>query len=414
MPSPIPATAYGTSPVPQPTAFRAPAREAVAQERSMGRDLFGQGASGQDMAVIGAAPSHVTTVDESSAATAGHPMFGKDGFTFSDFLDIINPLQHIPVVSTVYRAITGDKIDPGARLIGGGLFGGPIGLVASMVSGMVEEATGKDPGEHALAALGIDIGPGNTAPDTMLAEQPSDMTPTELAALQARDAQQAAQLQAAQAKQMPGQDLRFGIREDGRKAAAPQGQSAGQPVSQPVSSNGPVELPADLFQALKQSAATQQQDARTAAANTASANPVLQQQPAQAQAHGPMQTNTANTMPNTGIMPTAISPGGTQTTADGRTWFPAFPVGGGAAAPARAVGTSPVTQQTATAKFGSAKASAAPASPTPQGGSAASAAAMLIGQQENAQNEWSTRASDAYQKYFDMQNQRNRRAGIVP
>lgn len=404
MPSPIPATAYGTSPVPQPTAFRAPAREAVAPSR----DLFGQGASGQDMAVIGAAPTHVSTVDESAAtATAGHPMFGKDGFTFSDFLDIINPLQHIPVVNTVYRAITGDKIDPGARLIGGGLFGGPIGLVASMVSGMVEEATGKDPGEHALAALGIDIGPRNAAPEAILAEQPGDMTPTELAALQARDAEQAAPLQAAQAKQTPEQDRRFGIREDSGKGAA-----RTQPQSQPVKSDGPIELPADLFQALKQSAATQQQDARTAAANTATANPVPQQQPAQAHSHGPMQTNTTNAMPNTGITPTAISPGGMQTTADGRTWFPAFPVGG--AMPARAAGTSPVTQQNATSKFGSAKAAPAPASPTPQGAAAASAAAMLIGQQENAQNEWANRASDAYQKYFDMQNERNRRAGIVP
>ena len=32
------------------------------------------------------------------------------GFTFHDFLSIINPLQHLPVISTIYRAITGDTI----------------------------------------------------------------------------------------------------------------------------------------------------------------------------------------------------------------------------------------------------------------------------------------------------------------
>jgi hypothetical protein len=36
-----------------------------------------------------------------------------EGPTFAEFLDIINPLQHIPVVSTIYRAITGDQISPG-------------------------------------------------------------------------------------------------------------------------------------------------------------------------------------------------------------------------------------------------------------------------------------------------------------
>ena len=45
--------------------------------------------------------------------------FGEDGFTFADFIDIINPLQHIPVVATIYRAMTGDDIDPGSRVAGG-------------------------------------------------------------------------------------------------------------------------------------------------------------------------------------------------------------------------------------------------------------------------------------------------------
>ncbi len=78
-------------------------------------------------------------------------LWGKDGFTFADFLDLINPLQHIPIISTIYRAITGDKIDPGARVIGGGIFGGPIGLVASAVNAVIAEVTGKDAGEHVVA-----------------------------------------------------------------------------------------------------------------------------------------------------------------------------------------------------------------------------------------------------------------------
>ncbi|MBT5049270.1 MAG: hypothetical protein HOM58_12290 [Rhodospirillaceae bacterium] len=38
------------------------------------------------------------------------------GFSFGDFLDIINPLQHIPVVSTIYRMVTEDEIGPGGSV----------------------------------------------------------------------------------------------------------------------------------------------------------------------------------------------------------------------------------------------------------------------------------------------------------
>ena len=84
---------------------------------------------------------------------AGFQPFGEDGFTFFDFLDIINPLQHIPLISNIYREMTGDTLDPAPRVLGGTLFGGPIGLIASIISVFVEESTGKDPGDHLLALL---------------------------------------------------------------------------------------------------------------------------------------------------------------------------------------------------------------------------------------------------------------------
>ncbi|MDH3703207.1 MAG: hypothetical protein OEU46_18035 [Alphaproteobacteria bacterium] len=85
-------------------------------------------------------------------------MFGTDGFTFRDLLDIINPLQHIPVVSTAYRAATGDTLDPGARLLGGVLFGGIGGLAAAVVNAVVEQETGNDIGGNIVAALTGDNG----------------------------------------------------------------------------------------------------------------------------------------------------------------------------------------------------------------------------------------------------------------
>lgn len=83
----------------------------------------------------------------------------EEGMSFLDFLDIINPLQHIPVVSTIYRSLTGDELKNFPRVVGGALFGGPIGLVTSAISAIVKDETGKDPGEHALAWLSEDDAP---------------------------------------------------------------------------------------------------------------------------------------------------------------------------------------------------------------------------------------------------------------
>jgi hypothetical protein len=318
----------------------------------------------------------------SGEAKEGHPLFGQDGFTFSDFLDIINPLQHIPIVNTVYRAITGDKIDPGSRIVGGGLFGGPIGLVASLVSGMVEESTGKDPGEHALAALGIDLGPGNKdLPETALAaaEQPK-------AALANASAVQ----QAGTEGQPAAQDMKLGVTMDERAGRKSAEAARGQPVAS--NSGGAIELPADLFQALKQTAASQQADTVATAINNTRANPLPGQSP-QPHAAGPMQVNAAPNNPVQG--------------SDGRTWFPAFPAGGGGV-PTRAVGTTPVNQSSVAAKFGVTKGNAY--APSPQAATASAATTL----QAEQQSEWSNRAADAYQKYFEMQNEKNRRAGIVP
>jgi len=87
----------------------------------------------------------------------------KEGPTFAEFLDIINPLQHIPVISTIYRAITGDEIGAGPRFIGGMLFGGPVGGLTAGVAAMFEEASGGDLGKH-LAELVDDITGGSNAP----------------------------------------------------------------------------------------------------------------------------------------------------------------------------------------------------------------------------------------------------------
>jgi hypothetical protein len=82
--------------------------------------------------------------------------WGEDGFTFDDVLDLINPLQHLPIISTLYRELTGDDISNAARIIGGTLFGGVAGMASGVVNAMFDEMTGGDIGEQVMALFSGD------------------------------------------------------------------------------------------------------------------------------------------------------------------------------------------------------------------------------------------------------------------
>ena len=56
---------------------------------------------------------------------------------FSDVLKALNPLQHVPVVGTIYRAATGDAIPAPLQILGAGIFGGPIGILGAAVMSFV-------------------------------------------------------------------------------------------------------------------------------------------------------------------------------------------------------------------------------------------------------------------------------------
>ena len=67
----------------------------------------------------------------------------KINLTFLDLIDAVNPLQHIPLVSTIYRNLSGDSISDVPKFIGGALYGGPIGLVAALGSYIIEAESTK-------------------------------------------------------------------------------------------------------------------------------------------------------------------------------------------------------------------------------------------------------------------------------
>ncbi len=81
---------------------------------------------------------------------------------FDHFLSELNPLQYVPVVGTIYRAVTGDTIPETARFAGSlvvsGLTGGPVGIGINVATTALEHLLGIDPekiGDGILAELGI-------------------------------------------------------------------------------------------------------------------------------------------------------------------------------------------------------------------------------------------------------------------
>lgn len=99
---------------------------------------------------------------------ADHPTV-EGHFGFAELLDVINPLQHLPLVSSLYRRITGDEIATPARVMGGALYGGPAGFLIASATALVAEIGGDDPGGQILARL---FGPaGDDAPAPALAER---------------------------------------------------------------------------------------------------------------------------------------------------------------------------------------------------------------------------------------------------
>lgn len=91
--------------------------------------------------------------------------WGGNGFGADDFIDLINPLQHIPLVGQVYRMITGDTISAEASILGGTLFGGPMGMAAASISALMEHES------SAVAATQQAAAPQATKPEVHVAQQ---------------------------------------------------------------------------------------------------------------------------------------------------------------------------------------------------------------------------------------------------
>lgn len=58
---------------------------------------------------------------------------------FSDVLQAMNPLHHLPGVGSIYRAVTGETLNPALRVLGAAVFGGPVGMLSAAVFAAIEQ-----------------------------------------------------------------------------------------------------------------------------------------------------------------------------------------------------------------------------------------------------------------------------------
>jgi hypothetical protein len=82
----------------------------------------------------------------------------QEGF-FHHLWNVVNPLQHVPVIGTIYRAITGEHLDPVEKIAGDTLYGGLWGAVSSVADVAFEGLTGKSFEDTALALFKSDSSP---------------------------------------------------------------------------------------------------------------------------------------------------------------------------------------------------------------------------------------------------------------
>ena len=98
-----------------------------------------------------------------------------------DFLgslvDIVNPLQHIPVVSSIYRRMTGDQISGPAMIAGGALFGGPLGGAMAAANVAMAQESGSYAGDRMLASMLDDAPAASAAATSQLAQAPAAPAP---------------------------------------------------------------------------------------------------------------------------------------------------------------------------------------------------------------------------------------------
>ncbi len=149
--SPLPFT-----PLPPPTALTAAPKTAAVTPAPL--------SAPEALAEKSNAPDEVAVAEVSRRIEPGSPEdttnvpTTDDDLSVDDLVDLLNPLQHIPIIGTIYRAVTGDAIKPDVQVAGSLLFGLATGSIllsaaSGIASAIFEQSTGEEPTVQVARAL---------------------------------------------------------------------------------------------------------------------------------------------------------------------------------------------------------------------------------------------------------------------
>ena len=131
-------------------------------------------------------PARLSRVSAPTGGAVSRTDEASQGFGFADFVDTINPLQQLPLVGNLYRAVTGDEISQQARYAGSALYGmalgGPVGMGAFLGMAMVGDAVGDHFEGRGVAVATSDVGDpaSQTAELSAMDSEPARGAPTDL------------------------------------------------------------------------------------------------------------------------------------------------------------------------------------------------------------------------------------------
>lgn len=110
-----------------------------------------------------AAPAPVAHAPAATTDVAKADSGEKKESFFQHILDVINPLQHLPIIGTIYRAATGERLDPVEKIGGSALYGGLWGAVTAVADVAFEAITGKSVEDTVMAWFKSDSTPSRVA-----------------------------------------------------------------------------------------------------------------------------------------------------------------------------------------------------------------------------------------------------------
>jgi len=138
------------------------------------------------MSIDAAGPIAAPPVPADQAGVSKDSKSSDWDFSFHNLLSIINPLEHLPVIGTLYRAITGTHIGVPERIAGDALYGGLWGAISGAADAVFEAVTGKDFGSTVLALFtGHHHDKAVASNKAVAPAQSSDVRPADMMALQA-------------------------------------------------------------------------------------------------------------------------------------------------------------------------------------------------------------------------------------